>query len=375
MIKKFLAGLVTCLFLLVPCAQAHQPLLPIIFAAGVTLPNTKKVITPVNTEVEEHLLEALNEKFTIGFVHNVENRNPWYGVVGTVVKQIPATKHGKLSSFKLKFGDLLQIHNPSENIARPKDTNKKKFKGRHYCRRYTAISDIDSPQIVSAFVREFMLPRIPTSIRSRTLQNKLNKAGSINQVLLDIIDHCKLRITEEQAIRLLEFNFSVQDKTALVMELLAEKAHNTGSSRGDDDEIEKYREQLASLDVPEEVRSELTDIIDQYDKAQNNPHEAPMLSRYLKFAFALPWNTSDPEQFDLAYIENKLHKEQFGMDEVKERVIDYLALRNISPTPPATVLCLVGPPGVGKTSIVKIVADAMGKKYSRVALEIGRAHV
>lgn len=368
MIKKVLVRITLCLLILTPSLHAHPQLLPIIYAAGVTLPNTKKVITPATRDVEEQLAEALAEKYEIGFVHSVEGKSTWYGVIGTVQKEIPARTEGGFASFKVTFDDLLQIHSPSKNIKTIKSGSKKKPKGSHFCSSFQVISDVDSPQIVTAFVREFLLPRIPAAMRSRSLRSKLNKATSINQVLLSLIDAFGLRVSEEQAVYLLEHNFSVQDKTTLVMEILAEKVQSGGGHGDSNDEIDSYREQLASLDIPEEVRMELSETLDHYEKSQNNPHEAPLLSRYLKFAFALPWNTSDPEEFDLAHIEHRLNTEQFGMSEVKDRVIDYLALRNLSPTPLPTVLCLVGPPGVGKTSIVKIVADAMGKKYSRVAL-------
>ena len=197
---------------------------------------------------------------------------------------------------------------------------------------------------------------------------------SINQVFQEMISFFKLEVSEEQAVQFLQHNFSIPDKLTILMELF-EQARREGkldkiinaSSSGDDPQA--LREQIKELGAPADVTSELEQTVDQYEAMQANPNaEVPPLLNYLKFALSLPWNKSTPEAVDLTAVEATLNQEQFGMDEVKDRTLDYLALRSLSRKPLPTIMCLVGAPGVGKTSVCEVIAKALDRKMTRIAL-------
>jgi ATP-dependent Lon protease len=135
-----------------------------------------------------------------------------------------------------------------------------------------------------------------------------------------------------------------------------------------EDEGEQYRERLEEVNPPEEVREKLEKEIKRFASLSYSSSESAVLRNYIETLLDYPWSESGIDNEDLKSAVDKLEKDHYGLQKIKERIIDYLAVRNLSGRKDAPILCLVGPPGTGKTSIAKSVADALHKKYGRIAL-------
>jgi ATP-dependent Lon protease len=134
------------------------------------------------------------------------------------------------------------------------------------------------------------------------------------------------------------------------------------------DDYEEYRARIAALDAPEEVREKLQKELGRLQKQPFGSAEAAVLRGYLDTCLELPWGKKTQETVDIAKARKILDEEHFGLEKVKERILEYLAVKQLSPAVKGGLLCLVGPPGTGKTSIAMSVANATNRKLVRVSL-------
>lgn len=172
-------------------------------------------------------------------------------------------------------------------------------------------------------------------------------------------------ITERIAMKVHE-NFGKQQKEAFIreeIELLKEEL-------GDDDEseIKRYRQTVAKLKLSDENREKLEKDITRLERMNPMLADNQVLRSYLDYVLELPWGVKTEESNDIEKARKILERDHYGMKKVKERILEYLAVRDCKKDGKDPIICLFGPPGVGKTSIVKSVAEAMNKKYVRMSL-------
>lgn len=150
------------------------------------------------------------------------------------------------------------------------------------------------------------------------------------------------------------------------------KAINMELNDGDDasNEIEEYRTKIKKLKgCDEESKEKLLKECDRLEKIGNSSSaEAAVVRNYITTCLELPWGVYTKDNLDIVKAQKILEKDHYGLEEVKERIIELIAVRKLSPDITGQIICLVGPPGVGKTSIVKSLANAMGRKYARISL-------
>ena len=137
---------------------------------------------------------------------------------------------------------------------------------------------------------------------------------------------------------------------------------------GSVDDYDEYRRKIEALDASEEVRDKLKKELSRLQKQPFGSAEAAVIRGYLDTCLELPWGKKTPETLDIAKARKILDDEHFGLEKVKERILEYLAVKQLSPDIKGGLLCLVGPPGTGKTSIAMSVAHATGRKLVRVSL-------
>ncbi|MEA4922246.1 MAG: endopeptidase La [Eubacteriaceae bacterium] len=135
-----------------------------------------------------------------------------------------------------------------------------------------------------------------------------------------------------------------------------------------EDEIEGWRKQLKGLGLSEKTEEKIDKEIKRMAKMQPSSAESSVARTYIETILSLPWNKSSENDIDLKKAEKILDEDHYGLNKVKERVLEYLAVISLSKTIKGPILCLVGPPGTGKTSIVKSVARAIGREYVRMSL-------
>lgn len=133
-------------------------------------------------------------------------------------------------------------------------------------------------------------------------------------------------------------------------------------------EVEEYREKLKSLTLPDAVREKAEKEIDRLEKMPPMAAEAVVVRTYLDWILALPWSVETTDRIDISVAEQVLDEDHYGLKKPKERILEYLAIRKLAQNMRGPILCLVGPPGTGKTSLAKSVARALERNFVRISL-------
>lgn len=137
---------------------------------------------------------------------------------------------------------------------------------------------------------------------------------------------------------------------------------------GDDDEVSEYRKRIQALQLEPEIEEKLLKEVNRLAKQPMGSSEGSVIRNYLDVCLELPWNQHSEERLDVDQARKILDSDHYGLEKVKERIIEFLSVRQLAPDMKGGVLCLVGPPGTGKTSIAMSVARAMNRKLCRVSL-------
>ncbi|MEG1432734.1 endopeptidase La [Eubacterium sp.] len=140
---------------------------------------------------------------------------------------------------------------------------------------------------------------------------------------------------------------------------------------GDTDVIgksEEYKERLEALDVSDEVREKVLGEIAHLSKVPSGSSESGVIESYIEWVLDLPWNTETKEEINVGKARRTLNKDHYALDKVKERILEYIAVLKLADNLKSPIICLVGPPGVGKTSIAKSIARSLNRKYVRMSL-------
>ena len=133
-------------------------------------------------------------------------------------------------------------------------------------------------------------------------------------------------------------------------------------------EVDEYKKQMEGRDLPSEVADKINKELDRLYKMPPMMAESGVIRNYVETLLALPWGIYGKDNFDLKHAEKVLNKDHYGLEKVKERILEYLAVRALTKSGKGPILCLVGPPGVGKTSLAQSVARAIDRKFTRMSL-------
>ena len=135
-----------------------------------------------------------------------------------------------------------------------------------------------------------------------------------------------------------------------------------------DDDVIEIVDRLKNADIPKEVREKLEIEVKKLSKMQPFSAESSVIRNYIEAVLDLPWNSQTDDALDLKKASEILERDHYGLKDAKEKVLDYLAVKKLNPSMNGVILCLAGPPGIGKTSLVKSIAESMGRKFVRVSL-------
>lgn len=198
-------------------------------------------------------------------------------------------------------------------------------------------------------------------LEAATLEERYEVLGGILQneievfkVGQDLQKKLKLRVDKNQR------EYILREQLKLIREELGEESVS--------DMADEYGKKLEQLDAPAEVKEKLTKEISRYRSMSSSSAESPVLGTYIETLLALPWNRCSEDSDDLAEAWKILEEGHYGLKEVKERIMEFLSVRKLTKGGKSPILCLVGPPGTGKTSIARSVAEALHKKYVRICL-------
>jgi ATP-dependent Lon protease len=183
----------------------------------------------------------------------------------------------------------------------------------------------------------------------------IEKAKQVSRIEEKIATEVKKNIEENQK------EYILREKMKVIQDELGEKANK-------DTDISKLKDAIEAADMPEATKKKALDELRRYEAIPNYSSESNIIRTYIDWLTQLPWNKMTDEYDDIERAEAILDEDHFGLEKVKERIIEYLAVKQMTAKTPTTILCLVGPPGVGKTSLARSVARSLNRKFVKMSL-------
>ena len=203
--------------------------------------------------------------------------------------------------------------------------------------------------------KQILLETLDPKERLEKLNSILTKEIEILNIEQDISSKVKSQINKNQR------EYYLREQMRAIQEEL-------GVAEDVEDEVAGFMEKLDSLELEEKTRDKVEKEINRFSKMQPSSAEANVSRNYIETILSLPWNTESEDNIDLNKAEEILNEDHYGLDKVKERVLEYLAVMQLSRGLKGPILCLVGPPGVGKTSIARSIARSIGREFVRMSL-------
>ncbi len=215
---------------------------------------------------------------------------------------------------------------------------------------------ISSALIISVEEKQKILGEIDLKSRIRQLIEILKREISILDLQSKIDNDVKSKFDKTQK------EYFLREQLKAIQKELGETESEYS------DEVKKYRDKMEKLNLPEEAKKAVEEELNRLMKMPPMMAEAGVVRNYIEWVLSLPWNSESEDQLVLANAKASLDEDHYGLKDVKERILEYLAVKKLSQQIKAPILCLVGPPGVGKTSLGKSIAKAMNRKFVHMSL-------
>lgn len=198
--------------------------------------------------------------------------------------------------------------------------------------------------------------------------NEVSSTSRVKMILDDINKDIEIMKLEKQLE--LEVNKQLEDsqKEFVLREKIKAIKQELGESYDKDEEIEELKNKINDLDCTEKVKTKLYYELKRYETSNINSPEVGIIKNYIEWLLNLPWNNFTKDVKDLNKVRKTLDESHYGLDKVKDRIIEYLAVKQKSKNLKSPIICLVGPPGVGKTTLAKSIAKSMNRKYAKISV-------
>ncbi|ALP91135.1 MULTISPECIES: endopeptidase La [Clostridium] len=214
---------------------------------------------------------------------------------------------------------------------------------------------VASYAITEEEAKQEVLECLDVIARAELILEKIKREVSVAKIQKDIASKVKSKVSKEQK------EYYLREQLKAIQEEL-------GEDDEEKNEIAKYEEKIEKLKIAKEIKEKLSYELGRLKNMSSSSAEANVIKTYLDWALDIPWGKYSKESIDIVKARDILNKEHYGLDDVKDRIIEYLAVKQVSKSQKGPILCLVGPPGVGKTSIARSIANAMNRKYTRISL-------
>jgi len=228
-----------------------------------------------------------------------------------------------------------------------------------------AVSDIEEPgrlaDVIASHLslkikdKQDILETIDVRERLEKILDLLNNEREVLELERKISQRVKKQMEKTQK------EYYLREQMKAIQKELGDKEGRAG-------EVEELRAQLEAADVPDNVRERISKEIDRLERMPTSSAEAGVIRNYIDWLLALPWRKRTEDDLDIAKAEAVLNEDHYGLEKPKERVLEYLAVQKLVNRLKGPILCLVGPPGVGKTSIARSIARSLGRQFVRISL-------
>ena len=214
-------------------------------------------------------------------------------------------------------------------------------------------------------ISAYIVGKVPQKQELLEESGLLGRLRRINRILADELEILEI---EQRIDTEVQSQVQKNQRDFYLNEQLRAIRKELGYSADDESEIDEYHERLAETDLPDEAREAAEREIGRLAKMPAMSPEAAVVRTYLDTVLDLPWTTRSRDRLDTRKARAQLDADHYGLEKVKERILEYLAVLKLTKRMQGTILCLVGPPGVGKTSLGRSIADAMNRRFVRLSL-------
>ncbi len=227
------------------------------------------------------------------------------------------------------------------------------------------VQSVDEPGRMADLVASHLTLKVPEAQELLELDESVQRLTRVNQTLekeigiLEVQSQIQNRAREEM---------SKTQRDYYLREQLRQIKHELGDGDVHGEEMDELRSKVARAALPEEARLEADKQVRRLDQMHAESAEAGVLRTYIEWLIELPWTVSSEDMLDLEVARRILDEDHYDLEQVKDRILDYLAVRKLRGGSHGPILCFLGPPGVGKTSLGRSIARAMGRKFQRISL-------
>mgnify|MGYP004469432307 FL=1 len=375
--------------------------LPVILLKNLVLLPYQEVRVEIKSEVSKKVTEISklyhdSEVLIVCPLNSLEEKPdtsdlPRIGVVGKI-KSIIDLPNGNMrviiyGQYRVKVISYVNYSN-EEDILDSIITNIEVHDSEIECSAYQRklMSELENYVNKNPFVTNSIMSQIRNNISLDKLTDLIGNFLPLSfekklNLMLDAssISRSKLLIKElaiESAVMDLEGHIETEIKKGLddtqkefiLKEKLKVIKSELGQNDTKDDDVSKFKERLENGLFPERIKAKLLTEIERYNATSEVSPDAGVIRNYIEYLLSVPWYNETKDEKDLLRIEKKLNESHYGMDNAKLRIVEYIAVKSISPDINSPILCLVGPPGVGKTTFAESISYALNRKFVKISL-------
>lgn len=230
---------------------------------------------------------------------------------------------------------------------------------------FASVQDIEEPGRLADIVASYL----PLKLKDKQdLLEKVNVKDRMNAIITFLNNEKEVIQLERKIGQRVKQSMERTQKEYYLREQMKAIQKELGDKEGKSSEIEILKEKIEKAGMPDHVFEAAMKELDRYEKLPGTSAESAVIRNYLDWLIALPWKTETKDDINIKRAERILNEDHYGLEKVKERVLEYLAVQQLTNSLKGPILCLVGPPGVGKTSLARSVARSLNRKFVRVSL-------
>ncbi|MCM3455393.1 endopeptidase La [Heyndrickxia oleronia] len=230
---------------------------------------------------------------------------------------------------------------------------------------FETVSDIEEPGRMADIIASHLplkLSQKQEVLETVDIKARLNKVIEIIHNEKEVLNlEKKIGQRVKKSMERTQKEYYLREQMKAIQKELGDKEGKTG-------EVAEFTEKIEKSGMPEHVKKTALKELDRYEKVPSSSAESSVIRNYIDWLISLPWSNATEDDLDISKAEEILNREHYGLDKVKERVLEYLAVQKLTQSLKGPILCLAGPPGVGKTSLARSVAESLGRKFVRISL-------
>lgn len=228
-----------------------------------------------------------------------------------------------------------------------------------------SIKNIEKPDKLADIIASNLILKVK---EKQILLETINPLERLEKLIVIFKKEISILELEKKIQERVEVNLENFQKDYYLKEQLKEIQNELGDTEKNISEADEFQEKIFSLKLSKEVEEKCIKEAKRLEKIPFLSAESGVIINYLEWIISLPWNKKTKEKLNIKLVKKVLDEDHYGLSDIKERILEYLAVKKLSNKQIGTILCLIGPPGVGKTSLAKSIARAMGRKFVRTSL-------